>query len=225
MEKLHDSCITPHVLPLSVGLVFLIALSGCQPSGRAPADKSGGAGSTEAGPGPHQSSGESTNAETEAEVGADSNVENVTLEAAGAERLQDLLERYRGNVVLVDFWATWCVPCKKNFPKVVDYSRKYAQQGLRVVSVSMDDESAHEQAIDFLKTVGASFPNLRSKWGAGSKSAEQFEFSGEVPYYKLYDRSGELRYDFSANADTREGVEPIEQMQARVEELLASDPE
>ncbi len=147
-------------------------------------------------------------------------VDAVSLRESDAKTFEEVLTASRGKVVLVDFWATWCVPCKKNFPKIVKYGRKYGADGLVIVSVSIDDAETHEDVLAFLRSVKATGTNLRSQWGAGTKSAEQFDFSGEVPFYKLYDRSGKLRYQFSANADITAGVEPLEQIEPRLKELL-----
>ncbi len=60
-------------------------------------------------------------------------------------RLPDLrgqslnLSAYRGKVVLLDFWATWCEPCREETPHLVDLQDKYGGQGLQVIGVSMDD--------------------------------------------------------------------------------------
>jgi peroxiredoxin len=59
--------------------------------------------------------------------------------------LQDLngqpldLTNYRGKVVLLDFWATWCTPCRGETPHLVELQNKYREQGLQVVGISMDD--------------------------------------------------------------------------------------
>ncbi len=49
------------------------------------------------------------------------------------------LSDYRGKVVLLDFWATWCEPCRQEIPHFVDLQNKYQQQGLQIIGVSMDD--------------------------------------------------------------------------------------
>jgi thiol-disulfide isomerase/thioredoxin len=50
------------------------------------------------------------------------------------------LSAYRGKVVLLDFWATWCDPCREEIPHFVDLQKKYGGQGLQIIGVSMDDE-------------------------------------------------------------------------------------
>jgi cytochrome c biogenesis protein CcmG/thiol:disulfide interchange protein DsbE len=50
------------------------------------------------------------------------------------------LEKYRGKIVLLDFWATWCHGCKEEIPWFSDFERKYSTQGLAVVGVSLDDD-------------------------------------------------------------------------------------
>jgi peroxiredoxin len=49
------------------------------------------------------------------------------------------LSSYRGKVVLLDFWATWCVPCREETPHFVELQQKYGSQGLQIIAVSMDD--------------------------------------------------------------------------------------
>jgi len=52
---------------------------------------------------------------------------------------QLLLSSYQGKVVLLDFWATWCVPCREETPHFVELQKKYGDRGLQIIGVSMDD--------------------------------------------------------------------------------------
>jgi len=49
------------------------------------------------------------------------------------------LSDFKGKVILLDFWATWCIPCKVEIPWFVEFEKKYASQGLQVIGVSVDD--------------------------------------------------------------------------------------
>jgi thiol-disulfide isomerase/thioredoxin len=75
---------------------------------------------------------------------------------SAAETAPDLqLEQYRGKVVVVDFWASWCVPCRRSFPWMNEMQARYADDGLVVVAVNVDrDRAAAEK---FLAEVPADF--------------------------------------------------------------------
>ncbi len=62
-----------------------------------------------------------------------------TLRALDGQMLT--LSSYRGKVVLLDFWATWCVPCREETPHFVEMQQKYGDRGLQIIGVSMDDTS------------------------------------------------------------------------------------
>ena len=66
------------------------------------------------------------------------------------------LSDYRGKVVLVDFWATWCDPCRDEIPHFVDLQEKYGAQGLQIIGVSMDDEP--EPVRDFCRRFRMNYP-------------------------------------------------------------------
>ena len=50
------------------------------------------------------------------------------------------LEQYKGEVVLVNFWATWCAPCKVEIPWMIEFQQKYAPRGFTILGVSMDED-------------------------------------------------------------------------------------
>lgn len=66
------------------------------------------------------------------------------------------LSAYRGKVVLLDFWATWCDPCREEIPHFVDLQKQYGNQGLQIIGVSMDD--GPEPVRDFYQHFQMNYP-------------------------------------------------------------------
>lgn len=79
-------------------------------------------------------------------------------------RLSDL----RGKAVLLNFWATWCVPCKIEMPWFVELQQQYGAQGLQIVGVAMDDASKEDIA-KFAKNMGVNYPILIGKEAVGDE--------------------------------------------------------
>jgi thiol-disulfide isomerase/thioredoxin len=89
-------------------------------------------------------------------------------------------------VVLVDFWATWCAPCRISIPAMEDLHREYAPKGVQVLSVSLDEET--DLIGPFAERYGMSYPVLL---GAASDVAERYRVRG-IPTLFLIDREGNL---------------------------------
>ena len=81
-----------------------------------------------------------------------------------AVRLSD----FRGKAVLLNFWATWCQPCKIEMPWFVDMQKQYGPQGLQVLGVAMDDASPDDIS-KFAKTMGVNYPVLIGKESVGDE--------------------------------------------------------
>jgi thiol-disulfide isomerase/thioredoxin len=76
------------------------------------------------------------------------------------------LADFRGKAVLLNFWATWCSPCKIEMPWFVELQKQYGPDGLQVVGVAMDDASPKEIA-DFAKEMGVNYPVLIGQESVG----------------------------------------------------------
>jgi peroxiredoxin len=74
-------------------------------------------------------------------------------------RLSDL----RGKAVLLNFWATWCSPCKIEMPWFVDLQKQYAAEGLQVVGISVDEDASPDELTKFAKELGVNYPILLAK--------------------------------------------------------------
>lgn len=88
---------------------------------------------------------------------------------AGADATLDLAS-YRGKVVVVDFWASWCVPCRRSFPWMNDMQAKYGDDGLVIIGVNMDSEAG--EAEKFLHDFPARFAIIHD---ADGELARQYE--------------------------------------------------
>ena len=140
-----------------------------------------------------------------------------TIDPAG---YQEMLRQQRGRVVLVDFWATWCQPCKELFPHEVELARRLTGRGLRVVSLSLDEPGDQRAVEEFLQQQGvatAGMENFISRDGVGPQVIEDYEITGgAIPHLKLYDRHGKLRQTFP---DDQGHLSP-QQIELAVEKLL-----
>lgn len=84
-------------------------------------------------------------------------------------KLEGTLPDMRGKVVLVDFWASWCAPCKKSFPVMKELHEKFSARGFVILAISVDEEKSEYEA--FLKKAPVAFATVRD---AAGKSAEAF---------------------------------------------------
>ena len=99
---------------------------------------------------------------------------------------QIMLSDFQGKVVYLDFWASWCVPCKKSFPWFNEMQQRYKNQGLVIIAVNMDQEK--EDAEKFLAKFPADFVIA---YDPNGEVATRYNVVG-MPSSYLIDRKGEL---------------------------------
>jgi thiol-disulfide isomerase/thioredoxin len=135
-----------------------------------------------------------------------------------ADGYQKLLDQYRGKPVLITFWATWCEPCRDEYPMLNELTKQYAPKGLRVVGVDLDQDGDLILMRRFMARYKPVFPNYRKK--AGEESAF-FEaalpgWNGAIPASLFYAKDGR-QVGHVLGASNRETYE------AAIRTLLAAD--
>jgi thiol-disulfide isomerase/thioredoxin len=128
----------------------------------------------------------------------------VQLVRADGRALAELVAAHKGQVVLVDYWATWCLPCVENFPHTIALAKKNREQGLAAIGVSFDRFEDEPKVREFLAQKGADFDNIISQHDSvGQKAFADFDV-GPLPEYRLYDRQGKLRKKWEGGVDQAE---------------------
>ena len=106
-----------------------------------------------------------------------------------------VLAKYRGKPVLVTFWATWCEPCRDEYPMIVELEKHYSLQGLVVFGVDMDDTAEMNLVRRFIARTQPRFPNYRQKPGIDLDAFYRGvnpAWTGSMPETVFYGRDGHI---------------------------------
>jgi len=101
------------------------------------------------------------------------------------------LDAYKGKVVLLDFWATWCAPCREEIPKILSLYRKYHQKGLEVIGISLDGASGRGQILDYIKEQRIPWRQVFDGKGFDSPLATAYKLQA-IPFTLLIGRDGKV---------------------------------
>jgi peroxiredoxin len=118
-------------------------------------------------------------------------------------------DQFKGKVVVLDFWATWCAPCKAEIPGYIALQKKYAADGLAIVGVSMDQDG---QLVvrNFMASQGVNYTMVL---GADSNIASDYGDISVIPTTFIIDRDGRIR-------DRKVGGVPTDEFEKRILAVL-----
>jgi peroxiredoxin len=100
---------------------------------------------------------------------------------------------FDGQVVLVNFWATWCKPCREEMPMLSSLQEEFAERGLTVVGIALDDV---EQARQYAASLAIEYPILVGSGDVMVTLRKYGNLAGTLPYSVLIDRQGIVRWAF-----------------------------
>ncbi|MDX1516671.1 MAG: TlpA disulfide reductase family protein [Woeseiaceae bacterium] len=108
------------------------------------------------------------------------------LKSATGENMR--LSEYRGDVVMINFWATWCGPCRQEMPLLDELYQRYERVGFNLLGVNIDDDS--NRAMNMVRELGVNFPVLFDS----KKEVSRMYDVDAMPVTVLVDREGRVRY-------------------------------
>jgi peroxiredoxin len=160
---------------------------------------------------------EKSNQTVQQDVASDEGLPNLRGKKAPQFTLKNLQGRkvsladYKGKAVLVNFWATWCAPCKLEMPWFVDLHKQYAPQGFEILGVSEDEPKDRPQISKFSEKIGVNYPILIGD-DAASKAYGGVEF---LPTSYYIGRDGKV-------VEETAGLASRDEIEANIKKALAA---
>jgi thiol-disulfide isomerase/thioredoxin len=101
------------------------------------------------------------------------------------------LRDHRGGLVVLNFWATWCVPCREEMPMMVEAAKRWGPKGITFIAISLDDIKTKKDIPAFVRQYGVDFP----VWtGATADDLDKLRMGGGVPDTAFLDARGVIRF-------------------------------
>jgi thiol-disulfide isomerase/thioredoxin len=139
--------------------------------------------------------------------------------AINAEELQSLLKRNGSHPLLVNYWATWCDPCREEFPDLVQIDGQYRAKGLDFIAITLDDLADINTAVPkFLREMKAKMPVylLNVADPEPAINAVDRDWGGALPATFLYNNKGEVVYKHF-------GRVPTDELRAAIEKVMSHE--
>ena len=101
---------------------------------------------------------------------------------------------FTGKTLLINFWATWCAPCLKEMPMLMDLQAEYGEQGLQVIGIALDDV---QRVRDYIEELGIDYPILVGAVDVIETNRDYGNLTGLLPYSVLVDKEGIIQWQYS----------------------------
>lgn len=143
-----------------------------------------------------------------------------TARAVNAEEMLALLKRDGSRPLLVNYWATWCDPCRDEFPELVKIDKDYRAKGLDFIAITLDDLADIKTAVPaFLRTMNARMPVYLLNVADPEPTINSIDprWGGALPATFLYDNNGQVVYKHFGRVNTPE-------LRAAIDKLVSNKP-
>lgn len=115
------------------------------------------------------------------------------------------IAEWDGEVIVLNFWATWCAPCREEIPLFTELQQRYGDAGVQFLGVAIDRREAIR---DYLQEVDMGYPTLHGMQAAMDVAASYGNQAGTLPFTVVIDRDGALRHVFEGQVH-REDLAPV----------------
>jgi thiol-disulfide isomerase/thioredoxin len=119
------------------------------------------------------------------------------------------LAEWQGRILVLNFWATWCPPCREEIPSFMRIARAFAAKGVQFVGIAIDER---ERVVEFVRATRLDYPILLAESDGMALAARAGNVRQALPYTALVDRAGQI-------VRTRLGVYPADALQRALGEL------
>ncbi len=124
------------------------------------------------------------------------------------------IKEWNGSLILLNFWATWCPPCREEIPLLITLQQRYGARGLQVIGIAIDRIEAVSQ---YRQSMGIGYPILLGGYGAGDILAQYGNSKGVLPYNVIITSQGKV-ISQKFGAYTSSELEPL------IQSLLPKSP-
>lgn len=122
------------------------------------------------------------------------------------------VDEWNGKVMLVNFWATWCPPCKKEMPAFIELQEQYAEQGFEVIGIALDDK---ESVQDFVDTLGVNYTVMAAEYRGLELARDYGNRIGALPFSVFVDRDGKIELTQAGELSKKQVEQIIQPMLAK----------
>ena len=151
------------------------------------------------------------------------NADSMTIKVKTVDQkdFADMLSSYKGKVVLLNVWATWCKPCREEFPDLIKLADHYKGKDVSILSLSAEDkDDINSKIIPFLKKFNINFPVFVQDFPKADIFIETLhkKWEGALPATFIYDRSGNQKVFFIGKKDFngfKKEIEKVRNMQTK----------